>query len=299
MTRVALLIALIVCGLLVACDRGPQQQPVVVYLEGNDEATFAGKFAEFTDDTGIPVTIVSGESSKNADRVINNSGSPPADMLLTNNVADIWRAADEGALRPIGVAAFSDSSPELRDPDGFWVAAGVRSHAIAALKSKADRPLAASFDQLASGELRGRVCLSSSALPVNRSLIAMLINDRGVKKAERLVRGWIRNLAVAPFSSEDALITAIRNGTCEYGVLARDTDVDDLLYVMPEQGYTDIDGMGVARHARQAESAQRLIEWLVRNKPPRSVSDYKLRPVAIAGWRDPEARLLAERAGYH
>jgi len=137
------------------------------------------------------------------------------------------------------------------------------------------------------------------ALHVNRSLIAMLINDRGVKPAERLVRAWIRNLAAPPFSSEDELVGAIRNGTCAYGILSLFRPIDDLIYFVPEQHYMDIDGIGVARHARQAESAQRLVTWLVQTKQPRIVSEVEINAVSVAGWFDEDARLLAERAGYH
>jgi len=283
--------------LLISCDSGPPPQALVVYAVGNDELALTEKLAEFTDDTRIPVTLVFSKSSRNADLVIDNSGSPPADVLMTNNVADIWRAADDGALLPISADTFDRADPLLRDADGFWVAIGVRSHAIASLNDSTHL-FDAGYDQLASPDMQGKVCLSSSALHVNRSLIAMLINDRGVKTTERLLRAWIRNLAAAPFSSEDELIAAIRDGTCDYGVLSWSPDMDDLVYYLPEPGYMDIDGIGVARHARQAESAQRLASWLLQKGQYRTVSNYELRPVSIAGWRDEDATLLAERAGY-
>jgi len=297
MKRATVLVSLTACA-LASCDRGPPPPSVVVYAVGNDESELTDLLAEFTDDTRIPVTLVFSKSSKNADLVINNSGSPPADVLIANNVADIWRAADEGALRPINSDTFNKAEPLLSDADGFWTALTMHRHGIAALKAKTTRPLVASYDQLASPDMRGRVCLSSSALHANRSLIAMLINDRGAKQAERLVRSWIRNLAAPPFSNEDELIGAIRDGTCDYGILFWYPHIDDLIYFLPVQHYMDIDGIGVARHARQAESAQRLVEWLVRNKQPRIVSEFEISPVSIAGWLDEDARLLAERAGY-
>ena len=298
MIRASILIA-IVALTLVACERGPSHPPVVVYAVGNDESTLTKQLAEFTDDTRIPVTLVFSKISKNADLVINNSGSPTADILISNNIADIWRAADEGALRPIRTEAIERSDPLLKDPDGFWVVVAIRWNAIGALKDDTTRPLPASYDRLASEDMRGRLCLSSAALHVNRSLIAMLINDRGVKPAERLVRAWIRNLAVPPFSSEDELVDAVRSGTCAYAILSSNPDTEDLTYVVPEQHYMDVDAIGVARHAQQAESAQHLVKWLVENKQPRIDGEFKIAPISIAGWLDEDARLLAERAGYH
>ena len=292
------LIAACLSLLLISCGSGPPPPAIVVYVVGDDEAVLSERLAEFTNDTKIPITLVFSKSSKNADLVINNSGSPPADVLMTNNVADIWRAADKGALRPLRAEVLENSAPQLTDPDGFWTAVAMRWNVIGASKEASTSPLLASYDVLASEELRGRLCLSSSALPVNRSLLAMLINDRGMKNAERLVRAWIRNLATAPFSSEDQLIEAIRDGTCDYGILSWSPYVDDLMYTVPEQHYMHIDGIGVARHARQPEVAQKLVEWLVREKQPRITSDRELGAVNIAGWRDEEATLLAERAGY-
>jgi len=297
MIRVAVLIVVAVLALF-ACDKGPSHSPIVVYAVGNDEADLTLLLAEFTDDTRIPVTLVFSKSSKNADLVINNSGSPPADVLISDNVADIWRAADEGALRPVDTAAIKSSDPLLKDPDGFWVAVGLRWSSIGALKSEMARPLPSGYDQLASEDMRGQLCLSSSALHVNRSLLAMLIHDRGAKQAERLVRGWIRNLAAPPFSSEDELVDAIRNGTCAYGILSSNPDVDDLAYLVPEQHYVDVDAIGVARHAQQPESAQQLVKWLVDKKQPRIANKFEIGPVSIAGWLDEDARLMSERAGY-
>jgi len=302
MTRAALLISIpgmLAAVLLVACEKAPPQQPVVVYAVGDDEALLSESLTEFTNDTRIPVTLVFSRSSKNADLVIHNNGSPPADILITDNVADIWRAADKGALRPIDSATLERVDPLISDADGFWTAIAMQRHGIAALKTKTAHLPVANYDQLASSGMQGRVCLSSSLLHANRSLIAMLINERGAKNTERLVRSWVRNLAAAPFPSDDELIGAIRNGACDYGLLPWYPDIDDLIYFLPEQHYMDIGGIGVARHARQVESAQRLVEWLVRKRQSRIVSESDIRPVGIAGWLDEDARLLAERAGYH
>ncbi len=291
------LISLCAVLLLSSCESGPAPAPIVVYAVGDNEEGLTMRLAEFTDDTGIGVTLVFSKSSKNADLVINNSGSPTADVLMTNNVADIWRAGDEGALRPIQSDAFDAGDSLLNDQEGLWAAIDVRFHAIA-MRNEADKPLVASYDQLASPELHGRICLSSSKLHVNRSLLAMLIDDRGLKETERLVRGWMRNLAASPFPSEVELLDAIRAGTCDYGIVSWFPDAGGITYSLADERYFDIDGIGVARHAHQPDSAQRLVDWML-NRRVRLQGDFKKnRAIGNAGWRDEDARLLAERAGY-
>ena len=291
------LILLTFCILAIsACESEPPKPAIFVYASGGDGSELEQIFDDFTAATNIPVTPVWGDSTSNTDQLIGNANDP-VDVLITSNVADIWRAADEGVLRPISSALFDSADPLLKDADGFWVAIDMRFHAIAMRKEKV-RPLVASYEQLASPELRGRVCLSSSKLHVNRSLIAMLIDDRGVKKAERLVRSWILNLATSPFKSQEELIEAIRDGACDYGITSWMPEFDEVAYFLPEGGYLDIDAVGVTRHARQSNSAQNFVEWLLKNKSLRVKSEFDRRPVGIAGWHDEEARLLAERAVY-
>ena len=290
-------IALCSALLLLSCDSGPAPAPIVVYAVGDNEEGFTANLAEFTDDTRIGVTLVFSKSSKNVDLVINNSGSPTADVLMTNNVADIWRAGDEGALRPIQSAAFDAADPLLNDQEGLWAAIDVRFHAIAT-RSEAIEPIVASYDQLASPELHGRICLSSSKLHVNRSLLAMFIGDRGLKETERLVRGWKRNLAASPFPNEEELLDALRSGTCDYAIVGLRAVNDEFVHFTPDPSYIDIDAIGVARHARNPGGAQRLVEWFLVNRPVRIEGRDDRQNVGNAGWRDEDARLLAERAGY-
>jgi iron(III) transport system substrate-binding protein len=287
-------LALVLVAIL-GCSREPQP-PIVVYVPGEDESALETVFANFSSETNIPVVPIWGDSTANTEQLISKTGEN-ADVLITSNVADIWRAADRGALRPIQSTAFANVAPLLKDPDGFWAAIDVRLQAIA-IRKEPGRPLVASYDQLASPDMRGRVCLSSSILHANRSLIAMLINDRGVKKAERLVRAWIRNLAVPPFQNQDDLLAALRGGTCDYGIVSWFPESEDIAYFLPDEGYLDITGIGVARHAQQPESAQRFVEWMLLNQRVEVSGDSDRRPVGIAGWRDEEARLLVERAGY-
>jgi iron(III) transport system substrate-binding protein len=290
------ILAALVALLLTGCESRVPSAPVVVLATGAAGSELDLLFADFSSKTDIPVSVVWGDSAANANRLLNNVDDS-VDVIITTNVADIWRAADEGVLRPIKPEVLVNVATILQDSDGLWAAIEMRLHAIA-MASGQVRPAIASYDELAAANLRGRVCLSSSGLHINRSLIAMLINERGAKKTERLVRLWIQNLAVAPFPSQEALITAMREGLCDYGILEWRPNEDDLMYFIPQPTTMDIDGIGVARHAQQPEKAQQLVAWLLREKSIRPAGDFEASPVGIAGWRDEDARLLAERAGY-
>jgi iron(III) transport system substrate-binding protein len=282
---------------LTACDAMPPAEPVLVYAPNAGEAKLVEWFSEFTDETGIPVTVKFGDSDTNTENVIGNKGSPPADVLLTSNVADIWRAADEGALRPIQTATMDAVPQVLKDPDGLWVTLDVRYVRIAA-SSHANDVHPSNYSDLSKSELRGKLCLSSSALAVNRSLIAMLIEDLGVKSAERMVRAWVRNLASPPFATEAELVAALLSGTCRYGILSSSINASEIRIIAPDPLYIDIDGIGVTRHARYPASAHSLVDWMLAEKSlPEPVSSNG-KNIGLAGWRDEDVTRLVERAAY-
>lgn len=316
----------VLAAMIVACDSKPviepaRQEPVVVYASYADESYLPRLFSGFTDETGIPVTLRYGEASRIVDDVIANRGSPPADVLLTSGVVDAWRAADDGALRPIAAGGAKGIAEFLKDPDGLWAAAGIRRSVIAYNPAVAEL-VPGGFADLVNPGYRGRLCLTSSALPINRALIAMLIYDLGKRPAERMVRAWMRNTAMPSFKSEAELLAAIDAGTCGYGIVSSQAVAlqesagaeKHVAIVKPREGYFDIEAVGVARHAHYPESAQALVAWLltpavqkghaknVHLEPGHSAlvatASVSQNNIGLAAWHDEDAVLLAERAGY-
>lgn len=291
MKRIVVIAALTIA----ACDPGPRPEPVVVYAHGDETSGLTERLADFSDDSGIPVTVKYGDSVAITNDVIANQGSPPADVLLTASVGDIWRAADQGALRPIQSAAL-DGVPEFsKDPDGYWVVLDTYLAAIGRAKNIISGP--GGYAGLANPKLKGQVCLSSSSNPINRAVIADLISERGAKEAETVVRGWVRNLALPPFQTEEKLIAALQSGACGFGIFSSTYETDGIERSGPRSPSYNIEGLGVARHARYPESAQLLVGWLIKQKTS-PMHDHTGRNIGIVGLLDEDVRLLAERAGY-
>ncbi len=288
-----LLVAVVLLALVVvACEQEPRQQ-VVVYVP----VEFEERAKSWLPNSGLSVTVVADDSATNTDRIISKQDSPQADVLITSNAIDIWRAADVGALRPIQRDALAVVPAQLKDPDGSWAAIGYRRLVIGVAR-EADRPLVSGFRDLGAQGLAGKLCLSSFALPANRALVGMLIEDLGIKPAERLVRNWVRNLAAAPFAGEAQLLAALERGDCEFGIVSEPPDGTSIITVLPQPTYLQIDGVGISRHAENADAAQRLVDWMLSDYQPDELDDSVVQNAGIAGWRDEEARLLAERAGY-
>lgn len=317
--------SLIAALLLISCgpgekpaDRAPIVEPVVVYADfgGDDLSEF---FRSFTDSSGIRVVVY--ESDEAVDSVVANSGSPPADVLLTRDITGIWRAADEGALRPIDSGALAGRVPDgLRDPDGYWVAIGPRTSLLVYDNRESGFVPPTSYEDLADERYHGQLCLSLSSDSANQTVIAMLINELGVRPAEMVVRGWMANLAVPVFATEAELIRALRSTMCQMGLVSSKavaTMADSTAAVLQPADFgvlfANAEGVGIARHARHPDAAAELIEWWLAEQPQADyvarthsvsvfdadgLSDVSNSNVSTIGWLSIDAAKLAERAGY-
>lgn len=288
--------ALLLCALLLGCSPPePPPAPLVIYAAVEDAGRLATMLDEFTRATGIPVDVRPGNAAGHVDAMIAKSGDP-ADALITDDIVEIWRAADRGALRPIRSAALAEHHASLRDPDALWFVNEIRPVGI--VRTGDTEPWMVSLEELGSPAFAGRLCLSSPTLVNNRVLLAHLIERIGEREAERLVRRWVRNLAQPAYEDEASLRAAVRSGTCDYGIVSNPHTVFGNWDKTPAPRAYAATAVGVGRHAASPEAAQALADWVLRNASVRVPSYADLPHSSIAGWRDEEARLLAERAGY-
>ena len=306
----------------------PHPEPIVVYASYADEDYLPALFAAFTRDTGTRVTVRHADAKAIVDKLIEKRGSPPADLLLTANVSGVWRAADEGALRPLGSDVVQQRVPaQLRDPDGYWTAVSLRTTQIIFDLQAFSAADVGRYEDLANPEFKDKLCLTTSTLAVNRSLIAHLIMVHGARPAEIIVRGWMQNLALPPFKSESELMRAIEAGTCSAGIVSSSgthllPPHDEVLRIVastPAPAHVSVEAAGINRHAREPEAARQLLEWLLSPTAQQmhagATATHQViqsaagqadswsqqlgeSNVAAAAWLDEDAVKLAERAGY-
>lgn len=284
-------------------------ETVTIYSGLADTERVTSLAREFTAATGVKVTLKHGESDLIVDAVIANNGAPAADVLLSPQIGGAWRAAEEGGLRALRSEALQAVPVALRDPDGFWFGFSVDAAAIVYSIDIASTLAIDSYAGLADPAMQGKLCLSSSTIAVNRSLLAMLIATMETRPAERLVQGWLNNLAVAPYASEEKLLDAMQAGTCAVGIAsesafakhAASSGNDSLRSLRPAAGFFEVEAAGVARHARHAENAQLFVEWLVEKGGLSSerVAGLTQRNVGLAGWHADDAIKLAARRAYY
>ena len=148
-------------------------------------------------ETGHRYHVVNDAATAAVDLLGRPASLPDADLYITGNFAEIWAIAEADKLRPTYSAHIDASLPEsLRDPESRWSILSVSARVLAFNRAAvSDDELSGVQNYAALGNeiWQDRLCVSSSRLGQNRTLVAKLIQRHGVRDAEIIVRQWRLN----------------------------------------------------------------------------------------------------------
>jgi iron(III) transport system substrate-binding protein len=279
--------------------------PVVVY-SSRQEHLIKPLFDLFTAETGIEVQYQTGEEGPLIARLEAEGERTFADILYTVDAGNLWSAAEKGLLAPIDSPILEANIPaHLQDPRNRWFGLSVRARTIAYSTERVDPSSLSTYEALALPEWKGRLCLRTSRKVYNMSLVATMIERLGQEEAQRVVEGWVENLATRVFSSDLLLLEAIAAGQCDVGIVntyylgqlqAQKPDVPVALYWANQESsgvHVNVSGAGVTTFAKNPAGAKKLIEWLSTREPQQLFSELNLEYPAnpgvppvdlVAGW---------------
>jgi iron(III) transport system substrate-binding protein len=344
MTSRALMLPVLL-AMLVGCDHPGQRNEaapgdneipaeLVVYSE-RKESLIQPILERYSRETGIRVRWLTDAAPVLIERLAAEGGATRADLFMAVDAGSLWQAAERGLLLPLQSGVLDEAVPaHLRDPDGRWFGLSQRARTIVYSTERVDPTELSTYAALAEPDWRGRLCLRSSRKVYNQSLTAMLIERLGVAETERILGGWVANLATAPFADDSQLAQAIRAGQCDVGIintyylgrLQKDEPGFPVQVFWADQQdagvHVNISGAGVVAAARNPVAAQALLEWLASpavqrefaamnlELPVRAGSELdpvveawgEFRPdpinVVVAGQRQAEAVKLMDRIGW-
>ena len=307
---------------------------VVVYSARNEQL-IKPLFDAYTAETGTKIRFITDKEGPLLERLKAEGASTPADMLITVDAGNLWLAAKEGVLAKVDSATLKANVPaHLRDPDGQWYGLSIRARTIVYNPKRVNPSELSTYEDLAGPKWKGRLCLRTSKKVYNQSLIAMMIARLGEEQTEKIVRGWVANLATDVFPDDTKEMEAIAAGQCDvgivntyyYGRLMKKKPELPLALYWPNQKdrgvHVNVSGAGVTKHAKHRAAAVKLLEWLSSEKAQNLFADtdmeYPVNPkvkphaavaawgafkqdsinVAEAGKRQAQAVKLMDRAGY-
>ena len=80
-------------------------------------------YAKFTGETGIKVNVISGKGKALMQQIITEGESSPADLFVTVDAGNLWKAQKEGLFHKITSSKVDNTVPaNLRGPNNEWVA---------------------------------------------------------------------------------------------------------------------------------------------------------------------------------
>ena len=258
----------------------------------------------FEQKTGIEAHVVYLKKGMIA-RLEAEGAASPADVILTVDAARLIRLDRMGAFQPLDSAAVNAAVPaNLRHPMGHWFGLTVRGRPVFYNPARVKAPELSTYEALADGKWKGRICIRSSSNVYNQSLIASIIAANGARQAQAWANAFVGNFARKPAGGDRDQIRAVAAGECDiaiantyyYAGLAKSKKERDrkaaaaVRLFWPNQkgagaagrgAHVNISGAGIAKHARNRANAVKLIEFLASREAQqiyaRIVNEYPVR----------------------
>ncbi|MGM0522100.1 MAG: Fe(3+) ABC transporter substrate-binding protein [Pseudomonadota bacterium] len=238
-------------------------------------------YTAFTEETGIEVNVLEGDSDQLIERIQREGVASPADVMLTVDAGRLWRAEQEGIFQGVESDVLDERLPEsMRHPEGLWFGFSQRARAIYYNRENFDPSQISSYEDLADPQFEGEVCIRSSNNIYNQSLLASMIAHHGEEGAEEWAQGVVDNMARDPEGGDTDQIRGVATGQCDLAVanhyyyvrlLKSDDDADreaarKVGIIFPNQdgrgAHVNVGGAGVVEGAPNHENAVRFLEFL-------------------------------------
>jgi iron(III) transport system substrate-binding protein len=269
-------------GVLLA-SAGGAKDALVVY---NGRSHYGGEeaFAAFERETGIKLQLFPGDAEDLYQRLRSEGEDSPADVLVTVDGANLWRADDDGMLEPMDSAVIERAIPAgLQAPDKTWAALSTRVRTPMRSTERVGENAVRSYADLGDSRWKGKLCLRTSNNIYNQSFVSDMLAKHGEAQTERLLRSWMAN-DPRILGSDVEVLKAIQSGQCDVGLtnhyyLARELKKDPDFPVAPawpEQdsggAHANLSGAGVVKTSDRKEDAQQLVEFLTSPVAQRAIA---------------------------
>ncbi len=211
-------------------------------------------FEDFAKEKGIDLTIRGGSASELYERLRSEGSNTPADVLITVDAANLWRAQEAGII---------DS----------WKPLTERARTIMRSTERVGPDDVTTYEGLGDPRWKGKLCLRSGTSEYNVSFVADRLAKDGRAATERMLRSWMANDPKI-FGSDTDVLEKIADGDCDVGLtnsyyLGRELADDPDFPVAPvwadQQGrgtHVNLSGLGVVTSSDHPQEARELIDYL-------------------------------------
>ena len=238
-------------------------------------------YSDFTELTGITINRIEGNADELIARMQAEGENSPADVFLTVDTVRLARATEMGLLQPVESELLETRIPAyLQDDGNHWFAFSQRARIIFYNRETVANP-PQTYQDLASADYAGQVCIRSSTNVYTQNITAALIAHLGVEAVEDWATAVVGNFARSPQGGDTDQLRGIASGECDiamsntyyYSRIIREGDsqitpeqLANIGWVFPNQNdigaHMNVSGGGVATHAPNRDNAVLFLEYL-------------------------------------
>jgi len=269
-------------GVLAAC--GGSSGPTLTVYSGRHYG-IESAFEQYEKESGVNVKFLTGNDAELRERIAAEGDETEADVYITVDAGNLWRAAEDDLFQPIQSTILDDAIPaEYRDSQDRWFSLALRMRTIVYntnLVQPQDVPT--TYEELADPKYKGKLCLRNSSEDYQQSLVASMIAADGEDTVREVLKGWAANADI--YANDIDLLNSMAAGACEIGVvnhyylarLLEDKPDLPIKLIWAEQDgrgvHVNVSGGGVTKYAKHPDLGQQFLEWLATDGQNTMVAD--------------------------
>jgi len=281
--------------LLGGCNSPPQEaekaEPVVLY-SGRGESLVGELLAEAEQATGIDIEVQYGDTAEMVTRLLAEGAESPADLILAQDSGHLGALSARDLLSPLPIEILESVSKHFRDPAGNWVGTSGRLRVLVYnTQALSPETLPTSLSELADPKWKGKLGWA----PTNSSFQAHVSALRSTW-GETETRQWleaVRSNEPLRYPKNSPQVQAANDGAIEIGWVNHyylhqklTPEFQAANWSFPQENDAGnlmmLAGAGVRNGSPRAESAQRVIAWLLSEEAQQALAtegyEYPTRP---------------------
>lgn len=273
---------------------------LVVY-SGRAERLIKPILDAFQAKTGIQVDLLSSGTTDVVNRLQAEGARTPADLLITNDAGSLERARELGLLRPLTAPEITAAIPsQFRAADNSWIGLSGRFWAVVYNTTLVNPADLRSLLDLATPRWKDKIAIPNASSEYLQAGVSVLKAVYGDDRTKQFLEGLKINAGTQVYGKSSQIVEAVAKGQVAIGVvnhyyvyryLAAQPGAP-IAVLMPDQheggmgAIVNVAGIGVTAHTKRAESARRLVEYLVSEEGQKQFADlnkeYPLHPRVAA-----------------
>lgn len=198
----------------------PPAQPVLTIYSSRHYDSDQLMYDAFEKVSGAVVEVREAKADQLLETMKAEGSNSPADLIIAADAGSLWKFQNAGLTQPVSNEAIRSQVPvNYQQAAGHWFGVARRVRGVVYDPSRWSAEDVASWDDLASADKNGEICVRSSSNIYNLSLMGELIFRNDSDAAGEWAKAIVSNMARNPQGGDTDQIRAIDAGECSIAIV--------------------------------------------------------------------------------